>query len=276
MDEFEFAAPATLQEALAELAAHEAMVLAGGTSLVLLLKSRLIAPRRVVWLGRVGGLRGIEVSAGEVAIGAMTTLADVAASPEVRRLLPALAQAARAVGNPRVRAVATVGGALVHADPRQDLPPALLALGAVVRLRSPEGERRLPLSTLFTGPLETALRDAELLTAVEVPAPRAGQRSLYLRFTPASREDFPTVGVAVRVVRRDGVVVDAALALAGVAPVPLLVPQAAEALRQAGPAAVAELAERACDPSDDQRGSASYKRAMAGVWSRRALAAALA
>lgn len=276
MDAFEFAAPATLQEALAELAAPEAVVLAGGTSLVLLLKSRLIAPRRVVWLGRVVGLRGIELSAGELVIGAMTTLAEVAASPEVGRLLPGLAQAARVVGNPRVRAVATVGGALAHADPRQDLPPALLALGAVVRLRSPAGERRLPLSALFTGPLETAVRDGELLTAVEVPAPAAGQRSLYLRFTPASREDFPTVGVAVRVVSRDGVVVDAALALAGVAPVPLLVPQAAEALRQAGPAAVVELAERACDPSDDQRGSASYKRAMARVWSRRALAAALA
>lgn len=275
MDAFEFAAPATLEEALAELAAREAVVLAGGTSLVLLLKSRLIAPRRVVWLGRVGGLRGIEVSAGGLVIGAMTTLAELAASPEVGRLLPALAQAARVVGNPRVRAVATVGGALAHADPRQDLPPALLALGAMARLRSPAGERRLPLSALFTGPLETAVRDGELLTAVEVPAPLAGQRSLYLRFTPASREDFPTVGVAVRVVNRDGVVVDAALALAGVAPVPLLVPHAAEALRQAGPAAVAELAERACDPSDDQRGSASYKRAMAGVWSRRALAAAL-
>jgi aerobic carbon-monoxide dehydrogenase medium subunit len=276
VDAFEFAAPATLDEALAELAAPEAVVLAGGTSLVLLLKSRLIAPRRVVWLGKVGGLRGIEVSAGDLVIGAMTTLAEVAASREVGRLLPALAQAARVVGNPRVRAVATVGGALAHADPRQDLPPALLALGAVVRLQSPAGERRLPLRTLFTGPLETSLRDGELLTAVEVPAPPAGQRSLYLRFTPASREDFPTVGVAVRVVNRDGVVVDAALALAGVAPVPLLVPQAAEALRQAGPAAVAELAERACDPSDDQRGSASYKPAMAGVWSRRALAAALA
>lgn len=276
MDAFEFAAPATLEEALAELAAPEAVVLAGGTSLVLLLKSRLITPRRVVWLGRVAGLRGIEVSAGELVIGAMTALAEVAASQEVGRLLPALAQAARVVGNPRVRAVATVGGALAHADPRQDLPPALLALGAVVRLRSPAGERRLPLSALFKGPFETAVRDGELLTAVEVPAPAAGQRSLYLRFMPASREDFPTVGVAVRVVSRDGVVVDAALALAGVAPVPLLVPQAAEVLRQAGPAAVAELAERACDPSDDQRGSASYKRAMARVWSRRALAAALA
>lgn len=276
MDAFEFAAPATLEEALAELAAPEAVVLAGGTSLVLLLKSRLIAPRRVVWLGRVNGLRGIEFSGGELVIGAMTTLAEVAASQEVGRLLPALVQAARVIGNPRVRAVATVGGALAHADPRQDLPPALLALGAVVRLRSPAGERRLPLSALFTGPFETAVRDGELLTAVEVPAPAAGQRSLYLRFTPASQEDFPTVGVAVRVVSRDGVVVDAALALAGVAPVPLLVPQAAQALRQAGAAAVAELAERACDPSDDQRGSASYKRAMAGVWSRRALAAALA
>lgn len=276
MDAFDFATPDTLEEALAELAAPEAVVLAGGTSLVLLLRSRLIAPQRVVWLGRVNGLRGIQVSGGELVIGAMTTLAEVADSPEVGRLLPALVQAARVVGNPRVRAVATVGGALAHADPRQDLPPALLALGAVVRLRSPTGERRLPLSALFTGPFETAVRDGELLTAVEVPAPAADQRSLYLRFTPASREDFPTVGVAVRVVSRDGVVVDAALALAGVAPVPLLVPQAAEALRQAGPAAVAELAERACDPSDDQRGSASYKRAMAGVWSRRALAAALA
>lgn len=282
MDGFEFLAPATLDGALAELASEGSIALAGGTSLVLMLKQDLVPAGRVVWLGRVGELRGISSTPdGELAIGATTTVAEIAASTEVQRLHPALTEAAAQVGNPRVRAVATLGGALVHADPRQDLPPVLLALGARTTVRGRDGEREVPMARFFNGLMDTAVQDGEILTRVLIPAPGEGRRSCYLRFTPASQDDYPTVGVAAVVeVGPDGRVGSAALALGGVAGRPVLVAELTEILagRRPGPAeldAVAAAAERACDPVDDQRGSPAYKRAMARVWTRRALEAVL-
>jgi carbon-monoxide dehydrogenase medium subunit len=280
--QFEFRAPASLAEALVDLGAEGAVALGGGTSLVLMLKRELAAARRVVWLGRIPELRGIRRDAsGGLVIGATTTVAEIAASTPVRGLHPSLAQAAARVGNPRVRAVATLGGALAHADPRQDLAPVLLALGSRVTVRGPGGERSLPLDGFFRSLMETDLLEGELLAEVAIPAPLAGQSEVYLRFTPASQDDYPTVGVAVRAELDAGGVVHAlALALGGVAPRPILVPDVAAGLlgRRLDPegmAAAAAAAERACDPVDDQRGSAAYKRAMARVWTRRALESVL-
>jgi carbon-monoxide dehydrogenase medium subunit len=243
-----------------------------------MLKRELAAAGRVVWLGRIAELRGIRGDdQGGLVIGATTTVAEIAASDQVRRLHPSLAVAAGQVGNPRVRAVATVGGALAHADPRQDLPPVLLALEAQVTVQGPRGGRSLPLDGFFRSLMETALEAGELLTEVTIPPPAPGQREVYLRFTPASKDDYPTVGVAARAaLDGSGAVAALALALGGVASRPITVPDAASCLlgRRPDPAAIAEAAaaaERACDPVDDQRGSAAYKRAMARVWTRRAL-----
>ena len=276
----EFLAPATVAEALRELAAEDAIAVGGGTQVGLLARQGLIAPARLVWLGRIEGLRGVAVEPdGRLSIGAATTLAEIAASPAVRSAHPALAGAAARVGNPRVRAVATLGGHLVQADPRQDLPPVLLALDASVRLQSAAGERRIALREFFAGPFETALAPGEVLTGVLVPVAAPGDRSAYLRFTPGSEGDYPTVGVAARLRLEEGVVRSAAVGLAGVHPRALLVelPELVDRVpdREAVRAAAATAAA-ACDPASDQRGSAAYKRAMTALWSARALERLLA
>src|SRR5215467_6099798 len=183
----DFTAPATVAEALRDLAAGGAVAVGGGTQVGLLVRNGLIAPDRLVWLGRIDELRGLAVEPdGALVIGAATTLAEIASSPAARSAHPALAEAASRVGNPRVRAVATLGGHLVQADPRQDLPPVLLALDAAVRLQSAAGERRIALREFFAGPFETALAPGEVLTGVLVPVAAPGDRSAYLRFTPGS------------------------------------------------------------------------------------------
>lgn len=280
--ELDFAKPATVAEAVAALAGEdEAIAMGGGTSVGMLLKNHLIFPDRIVWLGGVPSLRELAVTAdGSLAIGATVTLRELAAAGAVRQHAPALAYAAGIVGNPRVRAVATLGGALVHGDPRQDIPPVLLALEARVRITGPAGEREVPVAGFHTGFMETVLAEDELVTQIVVPA-ASGRRSVYARFTPGSEDDWPTVGVASTVVRDgDGRVTRALVALGGAGPAPLLVPEAGELAGTEPDAddieAVAAAAEQSADPVDDRLGSARYKKAMAREWTRRALHACLA
>lgn len=272
-----FCVPHTLEEAVGELAAPDAMALGGGTSVALLLKHGLIEPGKLVWLAHVPALQGVAASrAGILRLGAATTLGQLARSDLVQAQAPSLARAASAVGNPRVRAVATVGGAIAHGDPRQDLPPVLLSLSARARLVGPGGEREVPLQDLLVGWMETALLEGELVADVLVPVDR-GRRSAYVRFTPGSEDDYPTVGVAVSLdVDPDGVVSAATLALGGVGPRALPVPEATGLLVGRRPEGadldqVAAVAETVAQPTSDRRGSASYKRAMVAVWTRRAL-----
>jgi aerobic carbon-monoxide dehydrogenase medium subunit len=276
-----FRAPLTLGDAVAELASDpDAIAMGGGTSVSLLLKNYLIEPRTIVWLGRIPGLRRLEASpGGDVSIGGTVTLREIAGSGAIRRQFPALAYAASRVGNPRVRAVATLGGALAHSDPRQDVPPILDALDARVAIAGPAGAREVPVAGFHTGFMETVLAEDELVTGVVVPGV-PGRRAAYARFTPGSADDFPTVSAAASVVRADdGRVASAILALGGVGPAPLLVPEAAwltGIIPGAGEIeAVAEAAEAAADPFDDQRGSARYKKAMAREWAARVLRACL-
>jgi carbon-monoxide dehydrogenase medium subunit len=207
----------------------------------------------------------------------MATLAELAADRRVGSSCPSLAEAAARAANPRIRAVATLGGHLAHADPRQDLPPVLLALGAVVTVSGPHGVRQIPVGELLTGFMATALQPDELVVEVGIP-PRAGRRDRYVRFAPNSALDFPTVGVAAEVVLDEsGVVTAARVALGGVAPTAVLVAGAPAALVGRRPSAgdldrLAEAAAEAAAPTDDQRGSVEYKTAMAAVWARRAVA----
>jgi carbon-monoxide dehydrogenase medium subunit len=274
----EFSAPSTLAEATDLLREEGAVALGGGTVVVALMKERLLSPRRLVWLGRIAGLRRIQVTAaGSLWIGGGTILLEITRSPAVQGRWPVLARTAGEVGNVRVRSVATLGGHLAHADPSQDLPPVLLALGATAHLRSAAGRRSVPLEGFFRGFLETVLEPGEIVEAVEVPPLSPGTRASYLRFTPGSREDFPTVGVAASVqVDARGVVSSARVALGGVAPTPLLLADAARILTGQRPRPglleeAAAAAWRAADPWDDRRGTARYKRAMARVWTRRCL-----
>ena len=276
-----FRVPGTLGEALAELTGEEDVIaMGGGTSVGLLLKNDLIQPRRIVWLARISELRQLGGGpGGELTLGATVSLRELAGSAAVRRQFPALAYAAGRVGNPRVRAVATVGGALAHSDARQDLPPILYALQARVLIQGPEGTREVPVAEFHTGFMETVLAPDELVTGVVIP-PVTGRRAAYARFNPGSRDDYPTVSAAASVVRDgDGLVTSAVLALGGVGGTPLLVPAASGLVgAAAGPAEVAEVAaaaETTAEPYDDQRGSARYKKAMAREWAARVLRACL-
>jgi carbon-monoxide dehydrogenase medium subunit len=271
-----FVAARSLAEAVDHLASdEEAVACSGGTSIGLLVGQGLLVPSQLVWLGRVPGLDSIDVDGGTLRVGAMVTMAQLAEHPVVRSALPAVAAAAAAVGNPRVRAVATVGGALAHADPRQDLPPALLAVRAEVAVVGPTGDRRLPLADLPRGFMDTALEAGELVTTVYVPLVDR-RRSCYLRFTPGSVADYPTVGTAASVQWDANGMLDAArVAVAGVAPVPLVLDVAVAGDVIDLDAAATTVADTA-SPVDDRLGSASYKRDMAAVWVRRALTACLA
>ena len=277
----EFCAPATLEQALAELAGGEDVIaMGGGTSVGLLLKNDLIEPRKIVWLARIPELRELTARPGRaLVIGATVTLREIAASGLIGREYPVLAYAAGQVGNPRVRAIATLGGALAHSDARQDVPPVLYALEARVRIAGPSGRREVPVAGFHTGFMQTVLRAGELVTGVVVPA-QPPRRTAYARFTPGSVEDYPTVGAAAAVARGgDGRVTRAVLALGGVGPTPLLVPGVTSLLGGAPDeleiAAAARAAEAAADPRDDQRGSARYKKAMAREWAARVLRACL-
>jgi carbon-monoxide dehydrogenase medium subunit len=278
--ELAFVAPSDTGSALVELATEGAMALAGGTSTVLLLKSRLVHPSKLVFLSRVAGLGGIDLlPGGGMRVGANVRVGELARSEVVRREAPALARAAASVGNPRVRAVATVAGALAHADPRQDLPPVLLALGASAVLESLSGRREVPLDGFFFGLMETALEPGELITEVRLP-PGRGRRLAYARYAPGSEDDYPTVGVAAALTMGDEVVQRAAVALGGVGPAPVLVRGLDAILAGTRPGeaeleAAAEAARAAANPTSDQRGSAGYKRAMAAVFTKRAIASCL-
>ncbi len=269
-----FLSPATVAEAVDAMAREDAVVVAGGTSVGLLLGQRLLEPSALVWLGRIAGIRGITRQADRIVVGAGTTLGEVAADPAIGSSLTAVSAAAAAVGNVRVRAVATVGGALAHADPRQDLPPALLACDAELRIVGPNGSRELPLRDFATGFMSTVLAPGELITAISVPL-AAGRRSCYCRFTPASADDYPCVGVAASVCLADQEVTAARVAVGGAAPVAYLVDEAESLVGTSAPAAavtaVARAAASRAAPMDDRLGSASYKRAMVAVWVERAL-----
>src|SRR5882762_6721950 len=173
MNAFEYAAPRTLDEALGVLREHgdEAKVIAGGTALVTMMRQRLVSPGYLVSLREIPGLGRIEVANGGVRIGALVTHREVETSPLVRERIPVLAETFRRVATVRIRHMATVGGALAHADPNQDPPVTLLALGARVEIRGARGSRELPLAEFFRDYYETALEPGELVTAIKVAPP---------------------------------------------------------------------------------------------------------
>ncbi len=273
----EFLIPSSVSEALENIAKEDAIFLGGGTSTALLYKTRLIEPSRVVWLGNVGELKGIFVSTTAVTISAMTTIAEISANRDIATLLPAVSVAAGAIGNARVRAMATLGGALAHADPRQDLPPAMIAVGAVVSVKSAAGSRDIPLAKFYEGFLETVLTPEELITAITIPLVREGTSS-YIRYTPTSEGDYPTIGAAAAVtMAADGNTIETATAvLCGVGTVPIIAEEASRILEgttgdDATLRRAANTVREIVDPQDDERGTAAYKREIAPVFAYRAL-----
>jgi carbon-monoxide dehydrogenase medium subunit len=257
--------------ALAALAEHgdEAKVLAGGQSLLPLMKLRLAVPAVVVDVSRATGLSYVRDDGDAVAIGALTRHHDVATDEVLRRDVPLLAHAARQVGDPQVRHRGTIGGSVAHADPSADLPTALLALGATYVVSGPGGQRTVATEDFATGFLETVLEPDELLTEVRVPKPAAGWG--YEKFTRRAI-DWATVAVAAAR-RADGTV---AVALGSMGPTALRAVEVERAVASgAGAVDAAAYADDGTEPPSDVTASADYRRHLARVLTGRALEACL-
>jgi carbon-monoxide dehydrogenase medium subunit len=280
---FDYYRARSLADARQLLAAHPgAKVLAGGHSLVPLLKLRLAAPSAVVDIGRVPELRGITRSGDAIRIGALTTHAELAASSDLRGAAAALAEAAAVVGDPAVRNRGTIGGNVAHADPASDLPTVLVALGARLIVAGAQGERTIDADQFFTGIMTTALGDGEILQAIDVPAASRGQGSAYEKFAhPASR--YAVVGAAALLTIQNDTCTAARVALGGLLPHARRAPSVERALigKPSNAETIAAAAELAAsdlggDAIGDLFASAEYRAAMAPVYIKRALATAVA
>jgi len=282
---FEYRAPRALDEALDILEEYgdEGRVIAGGTALVTMMRQRLVRPGCLVSLRDVEGLGQIEARDGAVRLGALVTHREAETSPLLRERWPVLAATFGRVGTIRIRHMATVGGALAHADPNQDPPVTLIALGARVEIRSADGEREMLLAEFFRDYYESVLEPGELITAVTVPPPPERSGTSFIKFLPRTADDYATVAVAVTItLEPDGERCrEARIALGSVATTPLR-GVAAETLL-AGTRldehlakAAGEVAKSEVDPLDDHRGSAAYKREMTAVMVSRALTEAWA
>jgi aerobic carbon-monoxide dehydrogenase medium subunit len=257
----------------------EARLVAGGTALVPMIRLGLVKPDRLVSLHRLRDLAEIRVDDTALVLGAMATHADIERSRAVRDGWPLLAEAVRRVATPAIRTSGTIGGNLAYAESASDPAPALLCHDAEVRLAGPRGRRTVPIARFFRGFYEAALEPGEIVTAVRIPAPPAGARGGYIKFTSRSAEDKPLVGVAALIVLdASGRCSDARFALGGAAPTPIRARAAESALRgealtDAVARAAAEAAARDAEPLSDLMGSAGYRREMIRVWVRRLLVA---
>jgi carbon-monoxide dehydrogenase medium subunit len=279
VNRFAYEAPETVQQALALLADADAGTrpLAGGQSLLPLMKLRLAAPELLVDLGGVAGLADVAVEGPELVIGAMATHAQLAAHPLVRRHAAALGDAAATVGDPAVRNRGTLGGSLAHADAVADEPGTVLALDAVLVAQSAAGSRRVASGEFFVGPFTSALRPDELLTEVRVGLPEAGAASAYTKLGRRGPDrDYPVAGVAARLRVEEGEITAARLGITGVASTPTVAVEAAASLvgRRADEeafAAAAAVAATEVEAIGDLHGSAEYRTAMTSVVTVRAL-----
>jgi aerobic carbon-monoxide dehydrogenase medium subunit len=268
MAPFELAEPRSLSQAISLLDSEGARSLSGGTALMLMMKAGVLRPTRLVSLRKLG-LDGIE-DGGELRIGAMTTLRTLETSDLIKKNCRVIARTLRTLSNVRVRNVATVGGALAHADPHMDLPPLLVALGARVTIAGPRGERNAPLEELYAGYLENTLQRNELITAVQIP-PMGKRRAAYLKCTTRSADDWPAVGVAAVL---DSEEVTLVVSAATDKPTRL---HAAEKIlkgKTGDPKALKQAAEAAAEEvqiESDLHGSAAYKKQLIRVYLARAI-----
>ncbi len=278
---FEYHRAGSVQEAVDLLArfGEGAKLLAGGHSLLPLMKLRLAEPRHLVDIRRIPGLSGVRVEGGALVVGAATPYQVLERSPLVRERLPILAEAAGQIGDPQVRNLGTIGGSLAHADPAADMPAVMLALGAELVATGPKGTRTLPVDGFFLKLFTTALSPGEVLTEVRIPLPPAGSGGAYAKFAhPASR--YAIVGVAAVVTVSGGRISAARVAITGVGSKATRATATEAALmgKAADAATVLAAAQKAVDGlsvRSDPRMDPDYWRALAVTFTRRALATAV-
>jgi carbon-monoxide dehydrogenase medium subunit len=275
---FDLLRPRSLDEASELLVKHgdDARPIAGGTTLVILLKQRAVYYPCLVDLQSIPGLDRISEENDKIRIGALVTHRAVELSPVVRKSIPVVAEAFGKIGNVRVRQTASVGGNLAHSDYRLDPPPALLVLNAVVSIHGPNGPRQIPLKHFFRGIYETALAAGEILVDVQIPRISEQNSATYLKYSALSANDWPCLGVAAWIARDNGKCRELRLALGGVASTPVLIEGLdfvrGETLRNGLIDEVLKTVDSQIAPFADLRGSEWYKRQMAAVFVKKAIA----
>ena len=279
---FDYAAPKTLNEAVALLGKNpEAKILAGGHSLVPMMRYRLATPPLLIDINRIEGLSYIREEDIWLKIGAMTRESEIDESELIRMKYRLLADTAKMIADPVVRNLATIGGNIAHADPANDHPATLLAYGAQVLAVGPKGDRAIPITDFFKGAFETALAHDEVLTEIRIPRHKAGSGGCYLK-VERKVGDYATAAVAAQV-RLDakGICEYVGLGLTNVGLTPIKAAAAEAALRGKAPSddairAAAGLAAEAAQPTADLRGSEDYKRSLVKTLTVRALRQAVA
>jgi len=280
---FEYHDPESLQETLALVAEHgdEAKLMAGGMSLLPMMKLRLASPAHIVDLWRVSDMAYIKDAGRHLAIGGKTTHHTLATSTLLRDACPILAEAASVVGDPQIRNLGTIGGSLAHADPAADYLPVMVALGAEFTLKSKDGERKITAKDFFMDLLTTALRPTEVLTEVRVPRLQNGIGSAYLKLSRRAT-DFALVGVAViGRLSKGGTCAGLDVVLGGMGPIPVRARGVEEALKGNRPQAkqLDDASQQAPDgltPPSDVHADAAYRTEVSKVYVRRALERAFA
>ena len=277
---FEYHRPATVEEAVKLLATHkdDAKLLAGGHSLLPLMKLRLATPKHVVDIRRIGGLAGVREESGVLVIGALTTHYAIESDATLKTKCAVLPETAAMIGDPQVRNIGTIGGSVVHADPAADWPAVILALGAELKAVGPRGARTIKVDEFFKDLLTTALGPDEVLTEIRIPLPAATAGSAYVKCPhPASR--FAVVGVAAVLSVSGGKCDKASVAVTGVGSKAIRAKGVESALRGQAldPQMLAAAAEKAAEGiliTEDLQGSVEYKQHLTRVYTRRALEAA--
>ena len=279
----QYEAPETVEAAVAFLAkaSGEARVLAGGTDLLVQLRSGLVEPDLVVDAKRIPELKAITSEDGGFRVGAAVSGAELGEHGAIREAWPGVVEAVELIGSTQIQGRATMGGNLCNASPAADCVPALFAASARVAIAGPKGNREVAVEEIATGPGTNSLHKGEIVVSIVLPKPAPRSGDAYLRFIPRTEMDIAVVGAGVWLALDEGGTCNAArVALAAVAEVPLLVAEAADALigtavDEAALENLAAAASAACRPIDDKRGTKQFRVHVAGVLARRAAAIAL-
>ena len=274
---FDYHRPKSLREAVALLAdlGEEARPLAGGHSLIPMMKLRLATPQHLIDLAGIGDLKGVHADGGDIVIGAMTTQHEIIGSELLAAKLPILAETSLLIADPQVRYVGTLGGNVANGDPGNDMPAVMLCLGATYHVLSKAGERRISAREFYQGAYFTALEPGEMLTAVRIPVPPAGHGSAYEKLK-RKIGDYATAAAAVVLTMRGASVASCSIGLTNLAETPLWAEDAAaivvgSQLDSATVQRAAQAAEAITSPAADARGPVAYRKKMAGVMLARAL-----
>ena len=283
LPQFEYMTASTLEEACRLLYEHDgkAKVMAGATDLIPPMRDKVFTPEYIIDLKRIPGLSELSYDEKEgLKIGALTTLRTLETSPLVKEKNPAVATAAKVIASTQIRAKGTLVGNICNSSPSNDSAPNLLVQGAKVHVQGVEGSRVIPIEEFFLGVRKTSLKPGEIVTSVVIPPLADNEKAAYMKFAVRKAMDLAIIGVAAKIRMENGICTDAKIALGAVAITPILAPKAAEAL--IGKELTEEVLEQAaqaamdsCSPISDIRASKEYRKAMIGVFTKRAIKACL-